>query len=272
MVQRIPFFPKLAGKIIEHFPANSLLGRRLNRLGGLLRLNEEQMVIEAMSHSAVSGRGRMDLLAPETAAELPANGIPSVLTKRLELSHGLHPVERLLHFDLKAFTPDLNLNYTDKMGMMAGIEIRVPLLDVRLAAYAAQLPLSEKIDWKQTKIILRQSQLDRLPKAILTRDKQGFGAPVRAWLAGPARPLLDYLTSTKVLEDRGLFDPKAVARLKRAFLEQRSDVAFSLFSIISMELWMRALDITRSIPSGIVTSDSHSKKITDVLPNYHGTD
>jgi asparagine synthase (glutamine-hydrolysing) len=108
--------------------------------------------------------------------------------------------------------------------------------------FAASVPLGAKIDLWQTKKILRKSQSARLPKSVLTRPKQGFGVPIRAWLRGPARPLLEDLTSTATLTSRGLFDPNAVGRLREAFLARRIDAALTLFPIMAIELWCRSLE------------------------------
>jgi asparagine synthase (glutamine-hydrolysing) len=126
--------------------------------------------------------------------------------------------------------------------MREGVEMRVPLIDHRLVATAMQLPLSAKISLRETKRILRASQRDRLPAEILTRPKQGFGVPVRSWLQGPARDMMEDLTSPAAITSRGLFDADAVAALKTDFFAQRVDAAFTLFPMMAMELWCRALD------------------------------
>lgn len=46
----------------------------------------------------------------------------------------------MLYRDRKTFLPALNLTYTDKMGMAAGVEARVPYLDLELAEFAWRLP------------------------------------------------------------------------------------------------------------------------------------
>ena len=51
-------------------------------------------------------------------------------------------MERFLDLELNGFMPDHNLNYTDKMAMKVGVEVRVPLVDPELVASAMQLPLS----------------------------------------------------------------------------------------------------------------------------------
>jgi asparagine synthase (glutamine-hydrolysing) len=43
----------------------------------------------------------------------------------------------------------------------------------------------------QTKYILKRALRDLLPEAVLTRRKQGFGAPIGLWLRGPLRWALE---------------------------------------------------------------------------------
>ncbi len=161
----------------------------------------------------------------------------------------LHPVERLLQLDLHGFLPDLNLNYTDKMGMQEGVEFRVPVLDLRLVAFAMGVPVSQKIGLWQTKRILRKAMAARLNPAVLRRAKQGFGVPLRAWMAGSARDLVAEMTSPRVVAARGLFDPAAVARLRSAFDQNRSDVAFILFTLVCIEIWCRQLSCRPALAS-----------------------
>ena len=207
---------------------------------------EDEMLADGMSYSAVGMNRRRALLAPGLRDVMPADGIADGLRTSLDRTRGNHPVERFLDLELNGFMPDHNLNYTDKMAMQAGVEVRVPLIDHRLVSHAMQLPLSAKISLRETKRILRASQRDRLPAEILTRPKQGFGVPVRSWLQGPARDMMEDLTSPAAISSRGLFDAAAVTRLKDDFYAQRVDAAFTLFPMMAMELWCRALDNTET--------------------------
>jgi asparagine synthase (glutamine-hydrolysing) len=238
----LPGLRPMASAVLKLFPQGSLLGRRLNRLGTLLGLSEDMMLVEAMSFSALLGHGRLALLAADIRPEVEPDGLPEGLVALAEETKGQHPVSRQLHFDINAFVPDHNLNYVDKMSMLSGIEVRVPILDRRLVDYAACLPLSAKIDLSQTKKILRKSQSTRLPESVLSRPKQGFGLPLRSWLANDARDMLEELTTPEVLSSRGLFDEKSVSALKQDFYRRKIDAAQSLFAIMAIELWCRALD------------------------------
>ena len=243
---RFPGARLLASRLLSGFGwgfgVGSVRGRRAQRLGALMAMAEEPMLAEAMSFSAVIGPDRVALMAPELRGGLPADGCPEPIAASLAATRGLHPVERLLDLELNGFLPDLNLNYADKMAMATGVELRVPLVDPRLVAFAAALPLGDKIGLGRTKRILRASQAPRLPPGVLTRPKQGFGTPVRAWLRGPARHMLEELTSERTLAHRGLFDPARVAGLRRDFLDRRIDAALTLFPLMAVELWCRALD------------------------------
>lgn len=242
LLDRIPSLRRGVGAALRGLPATSVTGRRLSRMGDLLGLDEDAMAIEAMSFSALDGDRRESLLSASLRGALASGQSQSELVGSLARTRGRHPVDRLIDLEISGFLPDHNLNYTDKMAMLAGVEVRVPLADPSIIAFAAATPLGERIDLWQTKKILRQSQAERLPRSVLIRPKQGFGVPVRSWLLGPARPLLEELTSEQVLRTRGLFEPGAVAALKGDVLAGRLDAAWTLFPMMAIELWCRALD------------------------------
>jgi asparagine synthase (glutamine-hydrolysing) len=110
------------------------------------------------------------------------------------------------------------------------------------------VPVSQKIGLWQTKRILPKATAARLNRAVLRRAKQGFGVPLRAWMAGPARDLVAKMTSP-VVAARGLFDPSAVARLRNAFDQNRGDVVFILFTLVRIEVWCRQLSYRPALAS-----------------------
>ncbi len=240
-LDRVPGARGLAGGIARLFPAASLVGRRTRRLGELLAMDETAMLAESMSFSSVAGNDRLALLAPDIRKAV-RGAVPGPFLQSFRATAGLHPVERLLDLEVNGFMPDHNLNYTDRMAMRTGVEVRVPLCDPRLVAFAADLPLSDRIDLRDTKKILRASQVGRVPEGVLRRPKQGFGVPMRGWLQGPARPLMEELTSERVVAARGLFDARAVRRVREAFLNVGLDAAMTLFPVMAVELWCRALE------------------------------
>ena len=242
LLRGVPGARAVAASVLALWRPTGVRGRRLRRLGTLLGMEENEMLCEAMTFSSLTAKDRVGLMSPDLRGRLSSDGRPGAFARSLAATSGMHPVERLLDLELNGFLPDLNLNYTDKMAMRAGVEVRVPLIDTRMVDFAAHLPIGDRIDPWTTKKILRDSQRFRLPKSVLDRPKQGFGVPVRAWLSGPARPVLEELTAPSVIDQRGLFDATAVTRIKDGFISGRIDAATNLLSIMGIELWCRALD------------------------------
>ncbi len=148
-------------------------------------------------------------------------------------------LNRMLYLECRHFLADHNLNYTDKMSMAAGVEVRVPLLDPGLVALAARLPVKFKQRGREGKWVFKKAMEGILPNNVIYRPKTGFGAPLRAWLHGPLRPLMGDLLSERTLTRRGWFDPAAVARLVAADRYGRTDAAYSIFAVLCMELWAK---------------------------------
>jgi asparagine synthase (glutamine-hydrolysing) len=162
-------------------------------------------------------------------------------THRSYLAHdpGGDELARILYLDAKTFLPSLNLAYTDKMGMAASVEVRVPLLDDDLVALAARMPSNMKLRGWRRKYIFKKSQEGLLPHDIIWRRKAGFGAPVRAWLVGELAPLVDDLLSERTVRDRGFVDPRVVSRMRAENAAGNADYSLRLYALLTLELWCR---------------------------------
>jgi asparagine synthase (glutamine-hydrolysing) len=191
-----------------------------------------------------------DLLLPDVARALRDYEPLAVRRSYLGGFNGSDDLGQLLYLDLKTFLPCLNLAYTDKMGMAASVEVRVPLLDDELVQLAATIPSRLKLKGWKRKYIFKRSQEGTLPKDIVWRRKAGFGAPIRSWLAGELAPLMADLLSEETLRRRGLVRPEQVARLRAQNAEGLADNSVQLYALLSLELWHRTfLDRTWSFES-----------------------
>jgi asparagine synthase (glutamine-hydrolysing) len=157
------------------------------------------------------------------------------------------PLERMLALEQRFFLADHNLLYTDKMSMAAGIETRVPFLDLELVEFAAQIPARFKQRGGEGKWVLKKAMERYLPRDVIYRPKTGFGLPLRRWMRVELRELLADVLSEKRLRDRGLFDPLEVQRLICANDEGAVDASYTLLSLLCIELWCRRfLDVESS--------------------------
>jgi asparagine synthase (glutamine-hydrolysing) len=128
---------------------------------------------------------------------------------------------------------------TDKTSMAANLEVRVPFLNREMIEFAARMPVDLKLRGFKRKYILKRALEKVLPHDVVWRKKAGFGAPIRSWLRGPLRPLVDDLLSEDTVRKRGLFRPKEVQRIINANLSGREDYNLQVFQLLNLELWHR---------------------------------
>jgi asparagine synthase (glutamine-hydrolysing) len=104
---------------------------------------------------------------------------------------------------------------------------------------AARMPARMKLRGLKRKYILKRAAEELLPREVVWRKKAGFGAPIRSWLRGALRPMVDDLLSEEAVRRRGLFQPQEVQRIIDANLSGREDFNLQVFQLLNLELWHR---------------------------------
>ncbi|MBR4888305.1 MAG: asparagine synthetase B [Clostridia bacterium] len=110
--------------------------------------------------------------------------LPIDLTKEIYAENKeLDPLSKMTDVDIQIWLDgDIYLN-VDKMSEAAGLEVRMPLTDLRIYDIAARVPAALKVDETQNKLVLRAAASKVLPEEIAYRKKLGFVVPIRVWLA-----------------------------------------------------------------------------------------
>jgi asparagine synthase (glutamine-hydrolysing) len=145
----------------------------------------------------------------------------------------------MLHLERSHFLADHNLNYTDKMAMAHGVEVRVPFLDPDLVSFSERLPDGLKLRGRETKFVLRQAMRGVLPDEIITRPKSGFGLPLRQLIHGAYGRRLRELADSGRLDATGLFSGSGAIALLEADKRGEIDAAYPLLGILCLESWVR---------------------------------
>lgn len=147
-------------------------------------------------------------------------------------------LNKMLFLDLKSFLVDHNLNYTDKMGMAAGVEVRVPFLDLDLVKMSTKLPPNLKLRNLETKHVLRKIAGKHLPSNIVNRSKTGFGAPVRKWINHDLAEMLEERLSESALNKFQIFNYPAVQQLIADNKKGRVDGSYTILTMMAIQSWM----------------------------------
>ncbi len=160
------------------------------------------------------------------------------MLEKIPADPAIPAVEKMLMLERRYFLVDHNFNYTDKMSMATGVEVRVPFLDHRVINTASRIPADLKQQGRTGKWILKKAAEQLLPHDVIYRPKSGFGAPLRQWLKTDLAPLVADVLSQESINKRGIFDAAAVNRLVAADLKGE-DYSYPIFALVCFELWCR---------------------------------
>lgn len=235
----LPRSARRALKLASSLPSTATpIGRRLAKAFRYAEAGPEERL--AGYFLWLDGREAAALYGPLLRQHLAGVSSEAPLLDELKrLPSGVHPINRMLYLDMKFFLADHNLNYTDKMSMACGVEVRVPFLDNDLVDFATRLPVHFKQRGAVGKWIFRKAMEDYLPHDVIYRSKTGFGMPLRAWLKdGFAQLIREYLDPA-VIRRRGLFDADAVHQLIRRDQAGQIDAAYNILALVCLEVWLR---------------------------------
>lgn len=211
----------------------SYLGPSENRLSGLahdLRADS----VDAMFKNRVSRWS-------EPARFVAGGSEPQTQFDRIGASPGIaDPAQRMMLLDLVTYLADDILVKLDRTTMAVGLEARNPLLDHHVVEFALGLPVSLKLRDGRGKWVLRRVLARYLPPALTDRPKKGFGAPVRAWLAGPLREWAEALLDPRRLRSQGYVDAAVAARMWRDCLAGRREAHQHVWDILMFQAWLEA--------------------------------
>ncbi|MEY3142788.1 MAG: hypothetical protein RLY21_1281 [Planctomycetota bacterium] len=186
------------------------------------------------------------MFQPERVAELLGTPIPAGASAEFKAWHALlsdrkrTPLQRMRALDAWTYMPGAVLAKVDRMSMQCSLEVRCPLLDKDLGAFAATLP--DALLWQPpqgTKWILKELAMEYLPREWMERRKMGFGLPTRCW----SQPALLALAESSLGRDAALRDHLDGDALDRFVEEQRNPNLFSIYRLwpmLILELWLRA--------------------------------
>jgi asparagine synthase (glutamine-hydrolysing) len=135
-----------------------------------------------------------------------------------------------------------------------GVEVRSPLMDPRVIAFAAERPREERASRRETKRALRAAMRGIIPDAVLAPRRTRTGTTGRLFArafrdAGTA--LIDNAVRDSRLAELGIIEPVA---LRRGWDEWKAsgdgNLGVALFLTLQTEFWTRAHDTSRGSPNG----------------------
>lgn len=153
---------------------------------------------------------------------------------------GCDALQTVQYMDLMTYLPYAILTKVDVASMMNSLEVRTPIVDIRVMEFAATIPSSAKMaqtgpGQPEGKLVLKKLLRQYFPDSFLQRPKQGFGIPMRNWFGGEGQVHTAVkerlLHSQSTLHD--WFDKEALA----ALIKSKNTAAVWL--LLFLEEWLR---------------------------------
>ena len=177
---------------------------------------------------------------PSVFVRTPNEHHPAAYVK--ETTDGIqNTLVKMQVIDSLSYLSDDVLVKVDRASMSTGLEVRVPLLDHRIWAWASRISPQDRRAGANGKALLRAILERHAPESLFARPKVGFAVPLASWLRNELRPWAENLLEPSSLEHAGVFNVPAVRRVWTLHLNGTEDHAPLLWSILIFESWRRGL-------------------------------
>jgi asparagine synthase (glutamine-hydrolysing) len=175
------------------------------------------------------------------------DGVASVLQLIDPIWKNASPIGLSSLLDVDVYMGCQLLRDSDATSMASSLELRVPLVDIKVAEFAQSCAEEFKLGNARlngyeygksgSKRVLIHALRDILPPDILDRPKQGFGLPFAHWAQNGLQKLLSETCSREVVKARGLLDPDLVSAL--AANDRYWSHWPQAWSVMILEVWCR---------------------------------
>jgi asparagine synthase (glutamine-hydrolysing) len=144
-------------------------------------------------------------------------------------------LDRAQYADIRHGLPGDILTRLDRTSMAVSLEVRQPLLDHRLAEFAATLPPRLRIRAGQGKWLMKKALEPYLPRELLYRRGAAPAAPVSAWFRGALAERAAGLAHSKQLAATGWFDTAMIGKLVADHKASRVEHGRTLWQLLVLE-------------------------------------
>jgi asparagine synthase (glutamine-hydrolysing) len=218
----------------------SFLGKQ--SLGNSRKINRVGSQLSPQNSLAARYSSILSLTQPHELTTLLSSNFQSNMaeaTRENQFTSGKHSsFDRMIRSDLSAYLPGDLLVKVDFATMANSLELRSPLLDVKVVEWGVSLPRKYKIKGFETKHILKDVARSLVPAELIDRPKMGFGIPRAEWLrTGMREMVIDTLTDTTATQ-RGWFHAIEVKKVIDSHMagEDKDNI---IWPILMLELWAR---------------------------------
>lgn len=151
--------------------------------------------------------------------------------------HGF--ITNFQELDMITYLVDDILTKVDRASMMNSLEVRIPLLDHKLAELTFKIPPEIKYKHNQPKYLFKNTMAPYLTSEVLNHKKQGFGIPINKWFR---EDLNNYIIDQLDSNSNPLYsfvNKKYVKKIIHFHMKDKRDFSQKLWSLLYMSIWLK---------------------------------
>jgi asparagine synthase (glutamine-hydrolysing) len=183
--------------------------------------------------SIFQAEARRRLFQPSFQRSLGGYSANEVLRRFWDESPTTDPLSRIQYVDMKTYLPGDILTKVDRASMAHSLEVRIPLLDHKLAEWVSGLPPDLRLRGGEGKYLLKRAMRPYLPDDLLYRRKMGFAVPLSRWFRGPLREVVRRDVLGDELADAGIIDREFARRLVDEHQSGARDHSAALWTLLA---------------------------------------
>lgn len=232
---------------LRGYSRHRLLSKALRAADFMLAKGVSASVLDALyplpgsDGAQITWRDTRSSFSDEDLGALLGRPVATGPSETTGLKIGDDPLSQAFEFDLSYYLPDDLLKKVDMASMASSLECRAPMLDHQLVELCLRIPAIEKVRGGQDKSLLREAMRPYLPAPILTREKQGFGAPLAHWLRSELREMVAELKSPSA-RYRDFIDHQEARRGVEQSMQELDDnwrAPLRVWTLLMFEFWLR---------------------------------
>ena len=230
-------FLKILSKFIKHIPSSNNSMRRLKKISRDWGQNKTNQIL-GFFNWLPSNQFFLKIISDQLLSKIqnyePYSYGENLLSQNAEVSD----LDQVLILEQNTFLIDHNLNYTDKLSMSEGVEVRVPYLDKDLIKLAGHIPQKFKIRNHVPKYILKKVAEKYLPKDIIYRSKTGFGAPVNELIKNNFSAMITEVLNNDTINKDGIFNGQTIEKIILENKNGTADYNYNILSLLAIQSWL----------------------------------
>ncbi|MDD2724480.1 MAG: asparagine synthase-related protein [Methylovulum sp.] len=180
-----------------------------------------------------------EIFAADFLAQTNANAPLEQLQATYQRTAGDDLIKKMLFLDNKFTLADNDLRKVNRMCELAGVDVKYPMLQENLLAFAASVPSKWLMEGFELRSFYRQGMEGFLAKETLAKSKQGFGLPFGVWM-GSDKALKDFAEANlQGIAKRGFLNPAYITKLIQ--LHQSSHASYygvMIWLLVMLEQWL----------------------------------